>query len=74
MKPEPKSVERDLMYAVVKQRYGHLLSDEQLEEVRESVIAMGDFVRPLRDVRLANDAEPFFSFVPFRGDDDGDNE
>ena len=69
MKPEPKSIEQDLMYAVVKQRYGHLLSDEQLEGVRESVIAMADFVRPLREVRLPNEAEPFFAFAPFRGDD-----
>lgn len=74
MKPEPKSIEPDLMYAVVKQRYGHLLSDEQLEGVRESVIAMADFVRPLREARLPNDAEPFSTFAPFRGDDDDNHE
>ena len=72
MESQPKSVEQDLMYAVVKQRYGHLMDDEQLEEVRKAVIGMADFVRPLREARLTNDAEPFSTFVPFRGDDDGD--
>ena len=72
MDSQPKSVEQDLMYAVVKQRYGHLMDDGQLEEVRKAVIGMADFVRPLREARLTNDAEPFSTFVPFRGDDDGD--
>ena len=72
MESQPKSVEQDLMYAVVKQRYGHLMDDEQLEEVRKAIIGMADFVRPLREVRLTNEAEPFATFVPFRGDDDGD--
>ena len=74
MDSQPKSVEQDLMYAVVKQRYGHLLNDGQLEEVRKAVVGMGDFVRPLREARLANDAEPFATFVPFRRDDDGGDE
>ena len=72
MESQPKSIEQDLMYAVVKQRYGHLLDDEQLEEVRKSVIGMADFVRALREVRLPNEAEPFTTFVPFRGDDHDD--
>lgn len=60
------------MYAVVKQRYGHLLDDDELEKMRESVIGMEGFLRPLREFRLPNDAEPFSTFVPFRGDgDDG---
>ena len=73
MESQPKSIEQDLMYAVVKQRYGHLLGDEQLEEVRKSVIGMADFVRPLRDVRLPNEAQPFSTFVPFRGNDNDDD-
>ena len=73
MESQPKSIEQDLMYAVVKQRYGHLLDDERLEEVRKSVMGMADFVRPLREARLPNEAEPFTTFVPFRRDDDGDD-
>ena len=72
MESQPKSIKQDLMYAVVKQRYGHLLDDGQLEEVRKSVIGMADFVRALREVRLPNEAEPFTTFVPFRRDDDVD--
>ena len=71
MESQTKSIEQDLMYAVVKQRYGHLLDD--VEEVRKSVIGMADFVRALREVRLPNEAEPFTTFVPFRRDDDGDD-
>lgn len=70
MDSQPKSVEQDLMFTVVKQRYGHLLDDGQLEEVRKAVVGMADFVRPLREARLANEAEPFATFVPFRRDDD----
>ena len=73
MESQPKSIEQDLMYAVVKQRYGHLLDDERLEEVRKSVIGMADFVRALREARLQNDAEPFTTFVPFRRDGNGDD-
>lgn len=73
MESQPKSIKQDLMYAVVKQRYGHLLDDGQLEEVRKSVIGMADFVRALREVRLPNEAEPFTTFVPFRRDDDVDD-
>ena len=72
MESQPKSIEQDLMYAVVKQRYGHLLDDERLEEVRKSVMGVADFVRALREVRLPNEAEPFSTFVPFRMDDDVD--
>ena len=33
-----KSLEQDLMFAVVKEKYGHLMNDEQLEEVRKTVV------------------------------------
>ncbi len=73
MKSDPAiSLEQDLMYAIVKQRYGSLLSDEQLEEVRASVIGLDGFLRPLRSFRLTNDVEPFSTFSPFRSEDSGE--
>ena len=63
-----KSLEQDLLFAVVKEKYGHLLSDEQLEGVREAVTGLRDVFRPIRAIRLTNDVEPFSNFRPFRGD------
>ena len=65
-----KSLEQDLMFAVVKDRYGHLLNDEQLDEVRKTVVGLSDFLAPMRSIRLANEVEPFALFKPFRSDDD----
>ena len=65
-----KSLEHDLMFAVVKDRYGHLLNDEQLDEVRKTVVGLSDFLAPMRSIRLDNDVEPFALFKPFRSEDD----
>ncbi len=62
------SLEKDLLFAVVKEKYGHLLSDEQLDGVREAVTGLRDVFRPMRAIRLTNDVEPFSNFRPFRGD------
>ncbi len=66
-----KSLEQDLMFAVVKDKHGHLLNDEQLEEVRKTVLGLSEFLKPMRAVRLTNDIEPFSTFKPFRSDDNG---
>ena len=66
-----KSLEQDLMYAVVKDKYGHLMNDEQLEEVRKTVVGLSGFFKPIREIRLTNDVEPFSTFKPYRSDDNG---
>ncbi len=66
-----KSLEQDLMFGVVKDRYGHLMDDDQLEQVRKTVVGLSEFVAPMRAVRLTNDVEPFSTFKPFRSDDNG---
>ena len=66
-----RSLEQDLMYAVVKEKYGHLMDEEQLEEVRKTVVGLSSFFAPMRDIRLTNDIEPFSTFKPFRSDDNG---
>lgn len=66
-----KSLEQDLMYAVVKEKYGHLMNDEQLEEVRKTVVGLSGFFAPMRAVQLTNDIEPFSTFKPYRSDDNG---
>ena len=66
-----KSLEQDLIFAVVKEKYGHLMNDEQLEEVRKTVVGLSDFFAPMRAIRLTNDIEPFSTFKPYRSGDDG---
>ncbi len=62
------SLEQDLLFAMVKEKYGHLLTEEQLEGVRAAVSGLRDVFQPLRAIRLTNDVEPFTNFKPFRGD------
>ena len=66
---EKKTLEQELLFAVVKERYGSLLSDEQLDEVRQSVLGLSGFTQALRSVPLTNDIEPFSTFRPYRGGD-----
>ena len=61
------SLEQDLLFAMVKEKYGHLLTEEQLDGVRAAVSGLRDVFHPLRAIRLTNDVEPFTNFKPFRG-------
>lgn len=51
---EPAANEVDLLFALVRERYGHRLTPEQLEAVRTGVAAIVDGARALRAVRLDN--------------------
>jgi len=62
------SLEQDLLFAIIKERYGHLLTGEQLDGVRNAITGQRDVFRPIRQYRLTNDVEPFASFKPFRGE------
>ena len=62
------SLEQDLLFAIIKEKYGHLLTEEQLEGVRGAVIGQRGVFRPIREFKLSNDVEPFSSFKPFRSD------
>jgi hypothetical protein len=62
------TLEQELLFAVVKEKYGGLLTGDQLDEVRKSVLGLRGFTQPLRSVRLTNDIEPFSTFRPYRGD------
>ena len=62
------SLEFDLLFAIIKEKYGHLLSDEQLDGVRSAVKGQREVFRAIRQVKLTNDVEPFSDFRPYRGD------
>ena len=51
---EPAPSEVELLFALVRERYGDRLTPEQLEAVRTSVAAIVDGARALRAVRLDN--------------------
>ena len=62
------SLEQELLFAIIKEKYGHLLTDEQLDSVRTAIVGQREVLRPIREYRLTNDVEPFSNFRPFRGD------
>ena len=61
------SLEQELLFAIVKEKYGYLLTDEQMDSVRTAIVGQREVFRPIRDYRLTNDVEPFSNFKPFRG-------
>lgn len=63
-----KSDARAAIFELVRLRYGHLMDDSQLAEVREGVEIIADVAEDLRAVHLDNGDEPFFVFKPYRGE------
>ena len=61
--------EAELMFDVVRERYGDRLDDEQLEEVKKGVEGIFEAAESLRKIKLENSDEPFSSFVPYRKGD-----
>lgn len=52
--PDTRSGEVDLLFALVRERYGRRLTPEELEAVRTGVTAIVEGARALRAVRLDN--------------------
>jgi hypothetical protein len=67
--PGHEPTDADLRFDLVRHRYGHRLTPEQLEGVREAVGAIVEQVAALRSVRLTNADEPLLRFIPFRADE-----
>ena len=58
--------EVDVLFDMVRRRYGDRLSAEELEEVRKGVEGIVENAEALRAVKLDNRAEPFSVFAPYR--------
>jgi hypothetical protein len=56
--------EVDLLFALVRERYGSRLTPEELEAVRAGVAAIVEGVRALRAVRLDNGDGPLLPLFP----------
>jgi hypothetical protein len=67
--PAATSREADVLFELVRARYGDRLTPEQLESVRRGVTAIVEQAAALRAVRLGNADEPVQRFVPFRADE-----
>lgn len=61
------SLEQELLFALIKEKYGHLLTGEQLDNVRTAIVGQREVFRPIREYSLTNYVEPFSSFRPYRG-------
>ena len=62
------SLEQDLLFAIIKEKYGHLLTSEQLDGVRGAIVGQREVFRPIREYKLSNGVEPFSNFRPWRGE------
>ena len=61
---EPAASEVELLFALVRERYGDRLTPEQVEAVRAGVRAMVEGARALRAVRLGNADGPLLPVLP----------
>ena len=58
--------EAGFLFEMVKDRYGDLLSVDELEEVRKGVEGIAKAAEALRSVKLGNGTEPFSIFKPYK--------
>jgi hypothetical protein len=60
--------EAEILFALIRERYGTRLDAEQLEELRKTVDGLVRDVATLRAAEIPDDAEPAQPFIPFRAD------
>jgi hypothetical protein len=57
--------ETEILFELVKLKFGNRLDDDQLIEVKEKIKEIIDATIKLREIPLANSDEPNFIFKPF---------
>lgn len=68
MSTPPPSPEVEILFALIRQRYGARLNAAQLEDVRRVVEGLTRDLLALRSVAIPDDAEPAQPFIPFRSE------
>ena len=63
------SSETELLFSLVRQRYGARLTPAELEEVRRDVEGIVQAAEALRAIELGNSDEPYALFVPYCQED-----
>ena len=63
---EKKRTENEIehLFEFMKNQYGHLIFDQELEEVKKKVKDIVETAESLRSVKLDNSDEPFSVFKP----------
>ena len=64
----PLGPETDLLFALIRERYGARLDEAQLAIVRETLAGLARDLTALRAAAIPDDAEPAQPFAPFRSD------
>jgi hypothetical protein len=62
--PETARSEEELLFSLVRERYGSRLNPEELESVRKGMAAIVETARALRTVRLDNADAPLLPHRP----------
>lgn len=60
--------EAEVLFALVRERYGARLDEAQLAIVRETLAGLSRDLAALRAATIPDDAEPAQPFIPFRAD------
>jgi len=66
MPEEPRPEEIEVQLQLIKVRYGSRLTEAELSEVREALVANAQTSTALRSAPLANGDEPATTFTPLR--------
>ena len=64
IEPEGVATEADLVFALIRERYGSRLTAEQLEGVRKSIAVVVEEIKTLRAVPLRNSDGPYLPLPP----------
>ncbi|HEY3097577.1 MAG TPA: hypothetical protein VGL14_01630 [Methylomirabilota bacterium] len=60
--------EVELLWALVRHRYGARLDEAQIKIVRETLEGLARDVAALRGAKIPDDVEPAQPFIPFRAE------
>ena len=64
------SEEAEILFSLVKEKYGDKITDEELDEVKKAVERIVETSMELRKMELDNWDEPFSVFKPYRRDEE----
>ena len=63
--------ESEILFNIVKEKYGYILNDMQLKAVKETVDELVKNAEALRKIKLDDRDEPFSVFTPYIDEQDG---
>ena len=64
-----ENTDANILFEMVKAKYGDRLNDEQLGELKSDIENLSDMVQDVRKQKLENGDEPFSVFTPYRDEE-----